>query len=407
MSKFSITVASPESSPEPFDHNFTEVFKANLYKTKGNPYDEVNFHSTPVGREQIYKTLVRELSQADSSCNVSLLGEAGIGKTTLLQAIKHGLHEYAGLVVIDVQILGWQKDDNPSSFFKQLYAALCDALAITEEARQYVDSYASFHEALEPLAKQWRFLLIMDDFDRMLNHSFFNFTFFSNLRALGDCSRSRWAYFLLSRRSIATICDHPQIKESKFWALFDEHRHVLGGLSEDAVQVLSTRPLQNRFDVKKAAELKKMVDLIQAISGGHPYTLRLSLSKLWQATDKQQELDIYGLKRLVFAHFKKIWEQRSEQEKNLLRQLAYGKEVNQQCGDYDYLVKRGLVVQNKIFSIDFNENIKTHSFDKKQNIIIKILYIIIKFLYKDMSNFPFWERLNQLAILLTIKGGIQ
>ena len=399
MSKFSITVASPESSPEPFDHNFTEVFKANLYKTKGNPYDEVNFHSTPVGREQIYKTLVRELSQADSSCNVSLLGEAGIGKTTLLQAIKHGLHEYAGLVVIDVQILGWQKDDNPSSFFKQLYAALCDALAITEEARQYVDSYASFHEALEPLAKQWRFLLIMDDFDRILRYEHFDTEFFTHLRALADCSYSNWSYFVLSRCSVAEICDNEQVKESKFWALFDDHCHILGGLSEDAINVLLTRPLQHRFDVERKERLSEVTALIQEISGGHPYILRLSLSKLWQAADQQQKMEVYELKRLVFNHFKKMWVQRNEQEKNLLRQLAGGKEVNQQCGDYDYLVKRGLIVKGKVFSIDFSENIKTHTFAFACGEETNKFRILLRKI--NAPDFPWWDQLNKLAIIIT------
>lgn len=402
MSKFSITVADPENPPEPFDHNFTEVFKANLSKTDENPYDEVNFHYAPVGREGIYRNLISELSRPNKPkpCNVSLLGEHGMGKTTLLKAVKRGLAEQMGLVVIDTKILDWGEGETPADFFQQLYVALCDALGLGQEKRQQVEDYQDFREAIEPLAKKWRFLLIIDDFDRILNHSFFNFIFFSNLRALGDCSRSRWAYFLLSRRSIAAICDNPQIKESKFWALFDEHRHVLGGLSEEAVQMLSTRPLQNRFRVDKAAELKEMIDLIQVISGGHPYTLRLSLSKLWQATDKRQELDVYGLKRLVFNHFKKIWEQRSEQEKNLLRQLACGKEVNQQCGDYDYLVKRGLIVKGKVFSIDFNENIKTHTFAFACGEETNKFRILLRKI--NAPDFPWWDQLNKLAITITV-----
>ncbi|RKZ79849.1 MAG: hypothetical protein DRR19_24440 [Candidatus Parabeggiatoa sp. nov. 1] len=108
--------------------------------------------------------------------DVSILGERRIGKSSLLNQIYQALAAEPNIVAIYTTMPNWSIDSQ-ATFFTQLHQAICNALKIQPNA---VDNYASFR------AKGYRFVLMIDEFEKMTGNEYFDTQFFSNLRTLSN-----------------------------------------------------------------------------------------------------------------------------------------------------------------------------------------------------------------------------
>ncbi len=388
MPQFQITLGNANHPPA---KTYDDVLKAALEAGK-NPYESEIFEQAPIGREDLIQELLQGLTHPDKPCNISLLGEAGMGKTTLLKALRPHLAQVEGLISIHTQIRDWDENDHPDAFFRSLYQSISEALGITEPP--IVADYQDFKAEIENLAEQWRFLLIIDEFDKILKHSLFNGFFFSKLRQLADCPECRWGYLTASQQTLKHICDHDSVKESKYWALFDDHRYFLELLPKEAVRTLQTRPFQHGFNVYDAEKLKhKWIIPLEDISGAHPLFLRLCLAQVWQAMQHRQDLNVHDLEETIEEHYSQLWEKQSPRRQKALCQLVYAKAVDAHM--IRRLQRRGLLSSKQhLFAKEFYQLIR------RQTLVCAEDYRPLLERFKKPKSL--WEPLHKTASIATI-----
>jgi len=169
------------------------------------------------GRGRELGGILGVLGNPDKPGNISILGERRIGKSSLLNQLYQTLAKTSNFVTIHTTMQGWSIDSQ-ATFFTQLHQAICNALKIQLNA---VDDFTGFRDFIRDYAnKGFRFVLMIDEFDMMTDNPYFDATFFSNMRALGERHEYQFAYMLSSYAPLSDICHKGGIQESKFWNIF-------------------------------------------------------------------------------------------------------------------------------------------------------------------------------------------
>jgi len=142
---------------------------------------------------------IREIFETlNSGSSVAIIGESGLGKSSLLQAIKRTAFQNSGRKPIYIGLGHLQSDD-------EFYAALCDSIGI-ETCSGY---------QLQRKTKQFRILLLLDVVDKMRENLFTN-QVRSQLRALADGSDPPLRLVVAASKSLDVLFPDSQNITSPF-----------------------------------------------------------------------------------------------------------------------------------------------------------------------------------------------
>jgi hypothetical protein len=286
------------------------------------------------------------LGYPDKPCNVSILGERRIGKSSLLNQIYQALAATSNVVSIHTTMQKWSVDSQ-ATFFSQLHQAICDALKIEFDS---IDDFANFRDFIRDYAKKgYRFVLIIDEFDLMTDNAYFDTKFFSNMRALGERDEYQFAYVLSSYAPLYDICHQGGIKESKFWNIFGT-RYILGLLTKKEAEQLIQEPMQRSLD--------NDFDQTQEIftySGYHPAFIQMVASEYWNAHHHGFAVNADAIYQLLYDFYRDLWQHRSQTERELLLKIA-NHEIPKDNSTLGNLRQRGLVnADNQLFTRFFEQ----------------------------------------------------
>ncbi|MDM8557841.1 ATP-binding protein [Candidatus Parabeggiatoa sp. HSG14] len=296
------------------------------------------------GRKRELHGALSVLRNPDKPGNVSILGERHIGKSSLLNQINQALMAEENVITIYTTMKNW-RIKSQADFFRQLRQSICKALKI--EAN-FSNDYESFRDFIAYHDK-YRFILLIDEFDKMMDNTFFDAQFFSNIRALGE--QPQFGYVLASRAPLHNICHQDNTHESKFWNIFGT-QYTLGLLTQKEAEQLIQEPMQHALG-KTFQDMTKILDF----TGYHPAFIQLVAADYYNALYRNREINHDAIKTILHNFYQELWQQRTEKERELLRQIA-----NHKAPKENYLVNllrlRGLLNnQNKLFAHFFEQMI--------------------------------------------------
>ncbi len=155
-----------------------------------------------------------------------------------------------------------------------MHQALCQILP--QCFKYSIDDYAGFRNLIAELAAQeYRFVLIVDEFELMAGNPNFDTDFFKHLRALGNNKDYRFAYLLASRRPLQKLCEVDRIEHSSFWNIFGI-TFTLGLLQAGEADWLLKEPWL------RTMAKGSMVDLdIKQRTGHHPAMIQMVINIHW------------------------------------------------------------------------------------------------------------------------------
>jgi len=349
-----------------------------------NPF--VTGHALPenspafFGRDYVLHEILAALRHPDKPRCISLLGEPRIGKSSLLNQMFAALGGEEGLVAIRADAQSW-RESTPARFFTDLHMAIkdvigeaiadappadapsvddpsADAPSADEPTPSLIMDYRAFRNALFPRANRYRFVLILDEFETMLDNPDFDAEFFANLRHLGDTPEFRFGYLLASRKSLAALQERHQAFDSVSFRDIFGLAHVLGLLQQEEGLALMRELWQRSFE---ATSSSKEIEEIQRQAGMHPALLQIVLDRMWQAREGGHKLDTDGIKQELWVYFRDLWKHRTREEKEVLVRILGGKPVTQHVLLRD-LRSRGLIIRkdekDTLFADPFQEFIR-------------------------------------------------
>jgi hypothetical protein len=288
-----------------------------------------------VGRGDAVRTVFSRIYNREST---AVVGEPHIGKSSILsyvadQAIRTDwLRERAGCCVftnIDCHMI--PHEFSPAEFWSLVLADVPQAVEHPQVIRQWqaaqTGQFTSFQvkrvfEAIN--AAGWCVVLVIDEFDVLVNHPKFTGEFFGTLRslaistnALSVITASRLPVAEMNRRSLQ-LSPHG----SPFFNNFAEVR--LLPLSPDECRTLIGGALALTDVTFSDADF----ELINALSGRHPYLVQIAASALFDvhiaaktAADRAQATGTLFHDRAA-AHFDDVWRHLPAMEQAVLLVLA-------------------------------------------------------------------------------------
>ena len=241
-----------------------------LESSSGNPFSDRGRIENPArffGREQFLQRLKGDLERGTS---IALVGEKGIGKSSILQYLRQqGQHQWRGkpskFIYIDMQLINHDED---------FQSALCARLCIEPPC-----SMTQFDRHLN--RREQKYILCLDELE-MLSHDNFSFQVRSNLRGLAEGDSQPLILVTASRSSLSTLFpDRPN--ETSPLADFCQQRDVLAFTEQETIDFIRLRlkPTEIRFSDRDIAELYQQTN-------GHPGQLQRAAADLFdRSTDSQ------------------------------------------------------------------------------------------------------------------------
>jgi len=315
-----------------------------------NPYDccPILSENSPMfyGRQSELERILSVLRKGEKPGSVSILGEQNTGKSSLLNQIKQSLTADAKVVCIQT-VHNW-KNDRQETFFTHLHQAICNSLKIQSTP---IDDYIRFRQFIRRFAKKkYRFVLMIDGFESMMDNNNFDVDFFANMRALGEQPEYQFGYVLASYKSLRDIFNQRN-KETRFWNIFGTHRS-LGLLTKREAEKLIQEPMQRSL----GRSFKGMKDIFY-YSGYNPAFIQLVAAEYWNARYHGHKVNSDTIQQMLRDRYKDIWKQRDDAERDLLRQIVKH-EIPQDNLTLVNLRQRGLIDgKNQLFARFFEQMI--------------------------------------------------
>lgn len=309
-------------------------------------------------RQQELHSILSVLRRPEKPSSVSILGERRIGKSSLLNQIFQALEKEEKLIALfaTAQNFGQLTEQ---TFFKSLKQSIAESLNQTFIENETVN-YDDLRDFIQNLAKQgYRFVILIDEFEKLSGNSNFSCDFFSHLRALGERPEFRLGYVIASRHALKDLCRTHKIEESSFWNIFGTQK-VIGLLNEKEACDLWLKPMlkTNRLSEQK---LIHNWDNVKTLSGYHPLFIQIIASECWNACAGGFSVDNIALKNTLRQFMEDLFYQRSQENKaewELLLKAAAGKTIEQNYV-FNELYLRGLILKDgKVFCSYFADVIK-------------------------------------------------
>ncbi|MCI5138094.1 MAG: hypothetical protein D3922_06685, partial [Candidatus Electrothrix sp. AR1] len=226
--------------------------------------------------------------------------------------------------------------------------------------KEPLEDFDQFQCVIRQWAKEYRFVLLLDEFEILADNPVFDVTFFNNLRSLGDNPENRFGFFLISHEHIRALCHTEAIHGSRFWNIFDAW--VLGLLEADATRQLVKLPLQ-----RAEITLDTTPDQFLKRYGRHPFLLQRALYEYAFSAQHGLTPDLRHLERNLYNVMQDLWIHCKKQEVARLFEVIAGKKIPQDKITKD-LEERGLLDNNKLFCPAFAKALPETLFPSKTNI---------------------------------------
>ena len=325
-----------------------------------NPFqaDSALPENSPVffGRENLLHRFRLKLC-SDNPGHISLVGDPRIGKSSLMNQLKAILKAEEGLVSICCNAQGLN-EASQKRFFTDLGESVAGALG--EELEKPLEDFDQFQRVIRQWAKEYRFVLLLDEFEIMAGNPVFDVTFFNNLRSLGDNPENRFGFFIISHEHIRALCHAGDIRGSRFWNIFDAW--VLGLLEADAARKLMELPLQQAeilLDTTPDQFLKRY--------GRHPFLLQRALHEYAFSAQHGLTPDLRHLERNLYNVMQDLWMRCKEQEVARLFEVIAEKAIPNDKVTQD-LEERGLLDKDKLFCPAFAKALPENLIPSKTSI---------------------------------------
>nr|VFK46839.1 MAG: hypothetical protein BECKTC1821D_GA0114238_103625 [Candidatus Kentron sp. TC] len=312
-----------------------------------------------------------------NSGRVSILGERRMGKSSLLNQIFATLGSEENLISIFTDVRGWPSEYSPAEFFSDLHRIILSVLPSPSFQKALesgagsggkkrrkpfvgppvnpnapVNDYAGFRDFIQRRNGVYRFILILDEFEAMVDSARFDREFFENLRDLGITPRYKFGYLLTTKQPLSDLQRrYPDFENSAFWDIFGLP-HTVGLLRPEE----TTKPMRElwRRSLGKSLSLDD-ADRIQKEMGSHPFPIQVLSREMWRISAGKHPIDSERIKLELWDYFRQLWEDRSREEKDVLFDVLDEK-TGPDNGTLWDLRQRGLLTKNNaLFSRLFRD----------------------------------------------------
>ncbi|MCB2263484.1 MAG: ATP-binding protein [Candidatus Thiosymbion ectosymbiont of Robbea hypermnestra] len=286
------------------------------------------------GRARELAETLAVLRRPDKPGNISVLGERRFGKSSFLNQLYGALAAEPDLVSVRATTQDWS-GASPERFFHGLYRSILEVLdgsTRQESDRGEVRDYSGLRDFIRRLARKGlRFVLLLDELERITGGQAFDADFFGNLRALGERPEYRFGYLIASRRPLKELCRDQRIEESGFWNIFGIPQYM-GLLEESAAGDLVTEPVRRSLtDAQRPSDLDDLrTQEIAPLTGRHPALIQLVLAHRWNAWFEGFPHDQDRIEQSLRDHLEDLWFNRHGREEwRVLIQVVQGQPPEQ------------------------------------------------------------------------------
>jgi hypothetical protein len=269
-----------------------------------------------LNREIELRTIFNRLRNGES---MSIVGEPRIGKTSLLLKIadEESQKNYLGkdakcLIVCPLDLHPISNDYTPVKFWTEILEPLQERPEITPIARQFIKKAVETNytrRSLEQLFNhigngERKLVLLLDEFDQLLNHPHFQASFFALLRSLATRTGGL-ALVTASRLSVAEMNERGR-------ALLDDNIDYGSPFFNNMIDIhlgLFDEPTIDEF-LNLAGDVFSLSDrgFIQTVAGRHPFLLQTMAAMLFEANG--DSLHARAAERFysqIVSHFDDLW----------------------------------------------------------------------------------------------------
>ena len=248
-------------------------------------------------------------------------------------------------------------------FFEMLYSELKNKLpkgARIEQVRDY-ETFADMVKTLDDL--DYKLILLLDEFDKILQNKNFEEDFFSYLRSIAN--RYDFALIVSTKEDLEGL-SRPDLLGSPFFNIFDRIR--LGLFQREEAQDLITSP-----SAEEGIPLEEDTEFILKNAGLSPFFIQLLCYELLDyRKNHDNKIDQEGYNEVLekfwekaTPHFNHSWKGLSQEEKDELIKVTMGKEVtNGKKSVIGGLKQKGYITavngKNQIFGDTFQQFVLDH-----------------------------------------------
>ncbi len=322
-----------------------------------NPYNNKSMlpHDSDMffGREAELKRIENMLN-SDHPQSVSIVGERRIGKSSIANRVYHRFKDVKNTLAVFLDCNGMAEDcKSKEDFFRLLNKKFIEA----DESNQGLDldpnldkelfkDYPGFKSFVYKQAKtDIRFLVFIDEFEKLSVMNFADDSFFSNLRFLASRPEYRLAFVTISQKRLKDLT-HKSVISSGFWNIFDNV--VIGLLEDNPLTDLRVKGFQKSGFCLEEQDIKT----IDYYAGAFPFLNQIVCGHLFFAKDSGKKLNVTQIKADLDDHYEDLWEKRSREEQKVLKKLADGKKADEHL--LTELQVRGLVKQTGEYYYPFS-----------------------------------------------------
>ena len=345
---------------------FTDEERLDSLRVDKNPYvtgSPLKANSSVFfGRKNDLHKMYNNVNASERPNSISLLGETKVGKSSLLNQLYTQLSKEKNLISIQTSTQNWDQM-NAEGFFMALHHCIASLLNldIDEDNKSNYDKCRNF---ISSLAKenQYRFILIIDDFEKMSDNPKFNTDFFTHLRGFGETPEYRFGFVVSSCIQLEKLCHQKKIESSRFWNIFGT-KITLGLLDEKSAENLFLTPLKRTLDHSCPKELYKH---FEEMMGHHPYLIQLVASDYWSSVYGSFPIDKNEIKINLHQYLKYWFYQQSKEnyKKWEIMVKSAGNQQQEALGVFNELCSRGLILKNgELFCPYFSQVIKDEFFE--------------------------------------------
>lgn len=271
--------------------------------------------------------------------SASILGLRRSGKTSFLQYVahpevmRHHIPDAERYVTLYLDISTCK---DPADFYLRLLKRLQRSVAVAMPARTW-DSSANHPqqpdvydlEAAFARFPEKRFVLLMDEFDRLTSGGF-GHSFLSELRYLTSVWDYELACVTSSYWDLYQLGAHVGLSSSSpFYNIFFPQPIRLRGLAEEETQMLIRKPAKEAgvpFTPEEIAEIRRL-------AGTLPFFVQATAAHQLQAKDRGCILTgrefLRQMVLMTSSYFSQWWQQFSDLEREMLRSMAHDQPLGQ------------------------------------------------------------------------------
>jgi hypothetical protein len=176
------------------------------------------------------------------------------------------------------------------------------------------EHFEPVRDLIGELAKHYRFVILLDEFERLAVNARLDSNFFANLRSLGDEARYRLGYVTATRRPLETLRREQRIEESYFWYIFGISQ-VLGLLADDEAQELIRLPV--RECLGRELDPAPVLEL----AGNHPALIQMAMFEGFDALQAGRAPDWPQVRFGLDPYYRSLWQHRTLAERDSTRRL--------------------------------------------------------------------------------------